>query len=236
MQGLLDGSQIAVFYDADGNLAAPPLAREVVIYVRDNGDWSEDRRHAFALPRDAGLAELREEVHGLADSLENCRIMVGLEDNGAPYGILDKLGFYICMMDKFDLRALEGVRDGVLAALQAPAPSCRGSRPAVSRPREIAPARYFLDMVEAKETDPMFTAREAILVFVETTPFIQLQIKCEHEPRWLAGFTTVAGLEVEREDLESGLRLLTVRHPAGRDIATLTGRKWFDGGGCASCG
>ncbi|MFT3959102.1 MAG: Fe-only nitrogenase accessory AnfO family protein [Desulfovibrio sp.] len=234
MQGLLDGSRIAVFHDDLGALAAPTAASAVAVYVRGERDWSEDKRHSFSLPGGAGLSELREQMHALAANLGDCRIVVGAEDHGAPYGVLDKLGFYICMMDRFEAEALEGVRKGVLAAVQqATRPQC-GMLP-TSRPREIAPGRFFLDMCEAKITDPLFTARESILVFVETTPFEQLQIKCDHEPRWLPSFALVTGLEMEKEELESGLMLVTVRQPADRNADALLGQKWFDGTGC-SCG
>lgn len=234
MQGLLDGSRIAVFHDDLGALAAPTAASAVAVYVRGERDWSEDKRHSFSLPGGAGLSELREQMHALAANLGDCRIVVGAEDHGAPYGVLDKLGFYICMMDRFEAEALEGVRKGVLAAVQqATRPQC-GMLP-TSRPREIAPGRFFLDMCEAKITDPLFTARESILVFVETTPFEQLQIKCDHEPRWLPSFALVTGLEMEKEELESGLMLVTVRQPAHRNADALLGQKWFDGTGC-SCG
>ena len=234
MQGLLDGSRIAVFHDDLGALAAPTAASAVAVYVRGERDWSEDKRHSFSLPGGAGLSELREQMHALAANLGDCRIVVGAEDHGAPYGVLDKLGFYICMMDRFEAEALEGVRMGVLAAVQqATRPQC-GMLP-TSRPREIAPGRFFLDMCEAKITDPLFTARESILVFVEITPFEQLQIKCDHEPRWLPSFALVTGLEMEKEELESGLMLVTVRQPADRNADALLGQKWFDGTGC-SCG
>ena len=234
MQGLLDGSRIAVFHDDLGALAAPTAASAVAVYVRGERDWSEDKRHSFSLPGGAGLSELREQMHALAANLGDCRIVIGAEDHGAPYGVLDKLGFYICMMDRFEAEALEGVRKGVLAAVQqATRPQC-GMLP-TSRPREIAPGRFFLDMCEAKITDPLFTARESILVFVETTPFEQLQIKCDHEPRWLPSFALVTGLEMEKEELESGLMLVTVRQPADRNADALLGQKWFDGTGC-SCG
>ena len=234
MQGLLDGSRIAVFHDAQGALAAPTAASAVAVYVRSENDWSEDKRHSFSLTSGAGLTELREQMQTLAANLGDCRIVIGAEDHGAPYGVLDKLGFYICMMDRFEAEALEGVRKGVLAAVQqATRPQC-GMLPS-SRPREIAPGRFFLDMCEAKITDPLFTARESILVFVETTPFKQLQIKCDHEPRWLPSFALVIGLEMEKEELESGLMLVTVRQPADRNADALLGQKWFDGTGC-SCG
>lgn len=234
MQGLLDGSRIAVFHDDLGTLAAPTAASAVAVYVRGERDWSEDKRHSFSLTSGAGLSELREQMQTLAANLGDCRIVVGAEDHGAPYGVLDKLGFYICMMDRFEAEALEGVRKGVLAAVQqATRPQC-GMLP-TSRPKEIAPGRFFLDMCEAKITDPLFTARESILVFVETTPFEQLQIKCDHEPRWLPSFALVTGLEMEKEELESGLMLVTVRQPADRNADALLGQKWFDGTGC-SCG
>ena len=41
MQGLLDGSRIAVFHDAKGALAAPTAATTVAVYVRDEQVWSE---------------------------------------------------------------------------------------------------------------------------------------------------------------------------------------------------
>lgn len=234
MQGLLDGSRIAVFHDALGALAAPTAATTVAVYVRDEQNWNEHTRHGFSLTQGAGLAELREQMQGLAANLGPCRIVVGAEDHGAPYGVLDKMGFYICMMDRFEAEALEGVRKGVLAAVQqATRPQC--GMLAGSRPREIAPGRFFLDMCEAKLTDPLFTARESILVFIETTPFDQLQIKCDHEPRWLPSFALVTGLIIEKEELESGLMLVAVRQPADRDADVLLGQKWFDGTGC-SCG
>ena len=83
MQGLLDGSRIAVFHDDMGTLAAPTAASTVVVYVRDEQDWSEDKRHGFSLTQGAGLAELREQMQGLAANLGGCRIVVGAEDHGA---------------------------------------------------------------------------------------------------------------------------------------------------------
>ena len=118
MQGLLDGSRIAVFHDDLGALAAPTAASTVAVYVRGEQNWNEDTRHGFRLTQGAGLAELREQMQGLAANLGACRIVVGAEDHGAPYGVLDKMGFYICMMDRFEAEALEGVRKGVLAAVQ----------------------------------------------------------------------------------------------------------------------
>ena len=189
----------------------------MAVYVRGEKYWSEDKRHGFSLTDGGGLAELREQMHALADNLTACRIVVGAEDHGAPYGVLDKMGFYICMMDRFEAEALDGVRKGVLAAVQqATRPQC--GMLASSRPREIAPGRFYLDMCEAKLTDPLFTARESILVFVETTPFEQLQIKCEHEPRWLPSFTLVTGLEMTKEEVLGVVTFYTMYHqkPMGK--------------------
>ncbi|SDF08276.1 Fe-only nitrogenase accessory AnfO family protein [Desulfovibrio legallii] len=233
MTGLLDTTQMAVLHDAAGELAAPPTAAEVRVYMRGKGEWAEAARHALTLPGDAGLEELRSQARLLATRLGSCRIVVGAEDPGSLYGILDQQGFAVCLLDRFDPRALEGIRHGLLANLR-PAPATP-PRPAASRPHAMAPGRFFLDMAAAKETDPLFTAREAILVFIERTPFTHLQIKCEHAPRWLESFALVTGLVLETEALESGLKLLTLRQPAGRDEAALVGQKWYDAGGC-SCG
>ena len=233
MTTLLDGSRIAVFMNGAGELAAPPTASVVSVYARGEDGWQPETEIGFALSGQESIGALREKLDHLVQTLGACRILVGTDDNGALYGMLDALGFNICIMDRFDALALEAVRGSVLHALRNPA--APSSRPAASTPREIAPGRFFLDMVEAKEVDPLFTSREAILVFFEKKPFIQLQIRCDHPPRGLDSFALLTGLETSRETLESGLTLLTVNHPTGRDHATLTGQKWFDAGGC-SCG
>ena len=81
MQGLLDGSRIAVFHDDSGALAAPTAASAVAVYVRGEGDWSEGKRHSFSLTQGAGLSELREQMQTLAANLGDCRIVVGAEDH-----------------------------------------------------------------------------------------------------------------------------------------------------------
>ena len=87
MQGLLDGSRIAVFHDDSGALAAPTAASAVAVYVRGEGDWSEGKRHSFSLTQGAGLSELREQMQTLAANLGDCRIVVGAEDHAAGLGI-----------------------------------------------------------------------------------------------------------------------------------------------------
>ncbi|MBB5141968.1 Fe-only nitrogenase accessory AnfO family protein [Desulfovibrio intestinalis] len=233
MTTLLDGGRIAVFMNGAGELAAPPTASVVSVYARSEEGWQPESEIAFVLSGLESLGVLREKIDNLVQTLGACRILLGTDDNGALYGMLDAMGFNICIMDRFDALALEAVRGSVLNALRSPA--APSSRPAASTPREIAPGRFFLDMVEAKEADPLFTSREAILVFFEKKPFIQLQVRCDHPPRWLDSFALLTGLEARKEILESGLTLLTINHPEGRDHATLTGQKWFDAGGC-SCG
>ena len=73
MQGLLDGSRIAVFHDDLGALAAPTAATTVAVYVRDEQNWNEDTRHGFRLAQGAGLAELREQMQGLAKGIVECK-------------------------------------------------------------------------------------------------------------------------------------------------------------------
>ena len=234
MASLSHSSVIAVFNDAEGALAGPSTASEVLVYARNETGWNVTERHDFTLRDCSGLAQFRASMHSLAGKLDSCRILIGTQDNGASYSILDSRGFFICRMDGFDPAALERVRSHIMGMRQKSFAGTQ-SKTTVVLPKEELSGYFFLDINEEKSMDPRFTSKESLLTFFQTTPFTQLRIACDHSPRWLEAFVQLANLDMKKEATESGMLSISINHQPGHDDTELTGTTSFDSGGCA-CG
>jgi hypothetical protein len=74
-------------------------------------------------------------------------------------------------------------------------------------PREIGPGQYRLDLKEALAQNPDLTSKKILKPFFLSTKFDQLEISCDHAPRWLPEAAA-----------ELGLRLISQKEPDGETV------------------
>jgi Fe-only nitrogenase accessory protein AnfO len=174
---------IAVMVDSDDQAISFDETGLVKLYSNPNGMWKVTKEIVFGINDLLSIAEIRERIRKMVETLVDCRVFVAAEVTGVPYAILEGMGFNIWKLkgapsEFLDYIAADEVRHKQ-ATLQQPAEK-PGPLPT---PREGC---YFIDLKAILEKDSALTSKQVLLPFLQNTDFKELEVVCEHVPLWFA--------------------------------------------------
>jgi Fe-only nitrogenase accessory protein AnfO len=147
-----------------------------------SGDWLERKIFPFQLKKTTRMSEFRDEIRTLITKLGDCRIIAGSSIDGLAYHILDRMGFHIFEISSLDSATLHGIAQDVAQADALP--EKEDNLPLA--PSASSPGIYYLDFIRLQQVHPEISSKRALQPFLQSTPFIQLNVLCSHVPLWLA--------------------------------------------------
>ncbi|WP_300163622.1 Fe-only nitrogenase accessory protein AnfO [Solidesulfovibrio sp.] len=223
--------KIAGFVDGEGTITSPYGECRLRLCENGTGAWTPVRDVAFAIRSDMSLAEVKTVVREAARQLEDCRIVVSAEARGlVPVVFQEELGFHTWKSQGALQDQLDGIaaREAELAKASAPQPplemgaGCRGGCGGGRRQKAFDPApavplsslertgesRYRIDLVDTLKRDPDLNSRMVLLPLLEAGAFDELEILCDHVPRWFSGAIEAMPLRAECQAAERGVRVL----------------------------
>jgi hypothetical protein len=223
------------------NLASPRVAKELIIYSTKDKNLSElccfDLIFKTSGKKESELIIFQNRLASISRLAKdnNCRIIVGLDEPGGAYGILSYKGFHICTLDPKESSDLKSITIKIKTYIGSVSKTNLCNVYEKILPKELSKGYYFLDLEASKKLDPKFTSRGSILTFLENTPFISLQIRASHTPKWLNSFITLAKLKLEVTSLKEGLTL-EISHLPGRPENELLGQNFLMSESCTCSG
>lgn len=192
--------KIAVFVDAEGKALPLYESGTVELYNDELGTWSCVKQIPFEVTEDMNLPQIRAAILKMVAEIEDCKVFVAESIKGSPFTIFEGLGICIWKYKGFPVELLDYIReqeDKILQEKLKPKP----------KPIAIGDIRdgiYKLNLVKAMETDNTISSKQILLPFFQNNTFQELEIICEHMPKWFDREFGALKLKVECKDADDG--------------------------------
>lgn len=175
--------KIAVFLDAQGQVAPLTTPGMVTLFSRDSGHWLVYRKIAFDLSSCTSLEAIRERTLAMLAQIPACRHFVTRDVHGAPRAWFDGLGLTLWQCTGEPEPALDTI------AQQQPAEP----EPVTLLPQAFIrpgaePGEFYVDLIAALRAgaDDTHTAKLLLVPLLGREEFTRLELLCDHVPKWFA--------------------------------------------------
>jgi Fe-only nitrogenase accessory protein AnfO len=205
--------KIAAYVNRQGEVASLYEAGFLRLYaqIEDNGhrNWHLQQEVPFAIDPAMPLPEVKTAVHTAVAALDDdCHVLVSSEVRGLIYSILqEELQFHTWKSEGPLFQQLDTVQQKeaeqeakkrfdlvALAGKPVPAPMLIGD------PRA---GNFWIDLKEALEHESRPTSREILIPFLERGRFRQLEILCDHLPKWMSWELERLDMSAESEEIDA---------------------------------
>ena len=226
--------KIAGFVTAEDiltDLFGPGVLR---IFDRRSGVWQVEKELEFTLAGTVGLQEMRSKLHGLADAMEDCKVLLLSEVKGVLPALLGEKGVAVSQVSGNALDRLSLVLQEEPDALVVPVPA------GPVEPMEVDPGIFRIHLADAMKEHPRLTSRQILLPLLAKGGFTLLEVLCDHPPRWLDtdGRKLGYGYEsVPRENPRDGFLVTLYPDACAAESGEPCAEVWTSGGcgqGCSS--
>jgi Fe-only nitrogenase accessory protein AnfO len=225
--------KIAVHTDAVGRPVS--LYEDGVIHLYEGGGdrWSKIGEFAFALPDGASIPLVRGLVERVASSLRDCRTLISGDRNGYIYSLLgQEMGFscwtsegslddQLAMVERRQLEIAAQQGASACATAGCATSSCGGRKALacgpeveVPPPEDLGNGRLRVDVAAVMRKLPGLNSRQILIPLLEGGGFAEVEVICEHMPRWFAAKLGQLGLNYTSETLPGIGVVATITHPA----------------------
>ncbi|WP_413721682.1 Fe-only nitrogenase accessory protein AnfO [Sodalis sp. RH23] len=172
--------KIAVFIDAGGRAASLYQPGAVRVYESTADGWRPVADIPFTLRPQMGLSEIRTRTLEMLTSLDGCRHFVAAAIHGALLSYFDGMGITMWRLTGEPAGFLTRIRQFVEE--NAPREQAAAAQ-SVIKPGQGA-GEYCLNLIDALKSDGALTSKQVLLPFFRAGAFKQIDITCDHVPKW----------------------------------------------------
>lgn len=190
--------KIAVLLDETGMTSSFSEKATLYIYERKDDVWTAYCKLGWEPAPSATMEELRMRISQVADWLGDCKVVVAESANG----------FYRIVFGSFDIAlwALSGEPKNYISHIEKFYESAGNNESSeedkagdLITPVEGIAGHYHVDLRQVMAHNTRFNSRDVLLPFLEAGTFRQLEIVCDHEPRWFKEELSKRGLRSATE-------------------------------------
>ena len=189
--------KISIIMNYSSNINSFEDGAVILVFVNRDAFWTILKRVPVDIDFSQDLPLLREDIRNLIAELDDCKIIVGKTISGLAYHMFDKMGFDIFEIEQFNAKIL----DQILSDL-----TCTSTKNInMTSPVEMdVPGIYFLDLISVQNQNPEISSKMILQPFLTNTPFLQLNLICEHLPPWIENFITGKEMKLTTEKTTDG--------------------------------
>jgi len=176
-------SLICIFMQDDGKLVSFLKATKIVVFKKSDV-WREINTIILIEPYSTNPIKLRQHILNIISQLEDCKIIAGSELIGIPYCVFDGNGFSIFSITEIS----DEVLDGIIADIKVTDLQINMKNEIIKNAMPVETeisGVYYLDLVMLQTECPEISSKKALKNFLSNTPFIELQLLCNHIPPWI---------------------------------------------------
>lgn len=210
--------KIAAYVDAEGEIAKVSDKGVILLFEQHGEVWKVRKTIRFAVRPDDGLAEIHASLAAMVRELEDCRLFLSRSVRGVVNSLLQEMGVQTWQSHGSLFTQLENIARKENERAQQSAKAARAERRSRRRRRrqdgadsdldEIKPVQvgdddsghFRLDLVRLLQDDPGLNSWDILIPFLTGTPFRQLDLVCDHIPRWFS--RAMRALDMDAEILE----------------------------------
>lgn len=172
---------------------------KIVIYEKKESGWLPSYEVKNYLKQKESIPQIREFIKELILELKDCKILVASILTGIPFMMLDKEGFMICEAEEVSDRLFKEIAydyaklEQEKLQLQKTPQKDYPSKPFETKEKGI----FELDLGILQECHPQISSKMAIIPFLKSETFYQLNIYCDHVMPWLEHNPAMQGYQYE---------------------------------------
>ena len=174
---------ISVFLQ-DDNLLTSFFAATKIIVFKKSDVWKEIKTINLPDTNSINPTKLRQHIASIIKELGDCKIIAGLELLGISYCVFDSYGFSIFSISELNDEVLDGIINDIKAENMEEYMKeeiIKNEKPVETEITGV----YYLDLVMLQTECPEISSKKALKEFLSNTPFVELQLLCNHIPPWL---------------------------------------------------
>lgn len=209
--------KIAAYINEHEQVAAFPSGAQFRLFSFEGGQWIPERDITLDITTASGLTELTARINTAIRALGDCQVALLGELRGLLRALLEENGLrtWKSAGNLYEQLSAVATCEAELAAQKTAEPSIEPQP--VGNP---ADGHYFLDLVEVLQSETHPASRDVLLPFMQAAPFRQLDIRCDHLPRWFEGSAKALELDFTRSAEDAaGIFTLTVTLDPARSTA-----------------
>lgn len=228
--------KIAAYVDAEGEIARVSDKGVILLFEQSGEVWKVRKTIRFGLRPDDGLAEIHASLAAMIPELEDCRLFLSRSVRGVVNSLLQEMGVQTWQSHGPLFTQLETIARKENERAQQAAKDARAERRRTRRRRhhldgsdldDIRPVlvgdddsgHFRLDLVRLLQDDPGLNSWDILIPFLAGTPFRQLDLVCDHIPRWFSRAMRALAMDAEIMELP-GLGVAAIITPKQQAEAT----------------
>lgn len=210
--------KIAAYVDAEGEIAKVSDKGVILLFEQQGQVWKVRKTIRFTVRPEDGLAEIHASLAAMVPELEDCRLFLSRSVRGVVNSLLQEMGIQTWQSHGPLFTQLETIARKENERAQQTAKAARAERRsrrrrhhkdgAASDLDDIKPVlvgdddsgHFRLDLVRLLQDDPGLNSWDILIPFLTGTPFRQLDLVCDHIPRWFS--RAMRALDMDAEILE----------------------------------
>ena len=195
--------KIATYLGEDGKVTDFFNKGHVRVFDKLADAWTGVQDVPLAVDDSMGIGDVRQAVNTALDAIRECEVFLLRDMRGVIRVYLEDRGYRVwtskgTLSDQFDdvvQKEAEFAKAEAEKTVGIPAPE------SVGNPDD---AHYRIDLIELLRADACHISRDLLMPFLETVSFAQLEIVCEHIPKWFASELRELDLRIASTDIFEG--------------------------------
>ncbi|UYO41054.1 Fe-only nitrogenase accessory protein AnfO [Rhodopseudomonas palustris] len=211
--------KIAAYVNAEGEVAKVSDKGVILLFEQQGEVWKVRKTIRFAVRPDDGLAEIHASLAAMVPELEDCRLFLSRSVRGVVNSLLQELGVQTWQSHGPLFTQLETIARKENERAQQSVKAARAERRSRRRRHHQDGARndlddikpvlvgdddsghFRLDLVRLLQDDPGLNSWDILIPFLTGTPFRQLDLVCDHIPRWFSRAMRALNMDAEIMEL-----------------------------------
>lgn len=156
----------------------------IYIYTKKEDGWYVEKSKQIVGIYGDSIVQIRAQMKEIMDEIGDVKAVACKEILGIPFSELNKAGYCIFSVDDFTDETLDGILSDIVASDER----ARIKQEIIQNASPVemdTPGIYYLDLEMLQKECPDVSSKKALKPFLETTPFLELRIRCAHIPPWL---------------------------------------------------
>jgi Fe-only nitrogenase accessory protein AnfO len=219
--------EIATYLDSQGRPASFGGNGWLRVFEQTPQGWQAKREVPLTIDAGMGLTELVGRINHSIAALGECRVALLGDLRGMLRALLEEHGYRTWKSSGALFEQLDNVamREAELAAMEAQeaqtlARAQQGANPDCGSLSAVSERHLKINLAEILQHTPGHASRDVVLPVLREGRFSDLEIECEHLPRWFDSEIKALGLLTEiREPATPGEHLFVTVRPNPASVA-----------------